>query len=428
MNNGLFILETCITVVFYSLNVFSMCRVFLGNFDFEHQLASEVYAASGGATPALNLQLACCWLGMAEAGDQIYLPGSVSPDFMTHLTASGLPEVEFISEWPRREHAALREFVPWGWSEAVVNLAHAQGFTANTPDLAAVKTVNSRSFSFQCETEWGVSLPGSRQVKSIEELVAGVAELPLQNDRESAWVLKADFSMSARERMLGRGSSVANQIRDWAKKRFASRQPLFLEPWVRRIAEAGLQFEIPQQGEPELLGLALLLCDDRGQYRGSRICVDEQTRETWQPAMEVGHRVALRVQQTGYSGPLGIDAMQYRDERGELQWRPIQDVNARITMGRLALGFQRFLESGQVASWLHFPWKESYGQPFSNWLRCVADAQESRTRLIATSPDQINGRTLRLVNALLISETTEELYRAEETMMRAVSELAETAC
>ncbi|QDT91257.1 hypothetical protein [Gimesia algae] len=405
-----------------------MLRVFLGNFDFEHQLASEVYSMPGGAAPALNLQLASCWLGMAEAGDQIYLPALVSPEFITDLQAAGLPEVEWISEWPRRDHATAREFVPWGWSEASAKLANAQRFTVTTPDLSAVKTVNSRSFSFQCETEWGLSLPGSCQVECMEELQAAVAELPLQRDSESTWVLKADFSMSARERMLGRGRLVSTQIRDWAKKRFAYQQPLFLEAWVQRSAEAGLQFEIPEQGEPEFLGLALLLCDDRGQYRGSRICVDEQTRETWQTAIEVGHRVALRVQQTGYFGPLGIDAMQFRDEQGQLQWRLIQDVNARYTMGRMALGFTRFLEPGQVASWLHLSWKESYGQPFSKWLRCVADTQKSSTRLIATSPDQINGQTLRLVNGLLISETTEELDRAEENLMRAVSVLAETTC
>ena len=406
-----------------------MSCVFLGNFDFEHQLASEVYAAAGGGTPALNLQLASCWLGIAAAGDQIYLPASIAPEFITQLAVDGLPTVEWISTWPGREQAAQREFVPWGWSEAAANLADAQGFRTTAPDLAAVKTVNSRSFSFHCETEWGVSLPGSCQVKDMDELEAAVAELAArQGTEETTWVLKADFSMSARERMLGRGAGVSNPIRDWAKKRFAYPQPLFLEPWVQRVAEAGLQFEIPQQGEPAFLGLAQLLCDDRGQYRGSRICVDAQTQKTWQPAIEMGQRVAARVQQAGYFGPLGIDAMQYRDERGALQCRPIQDVNARYTMGRLALGFRRFLKSGQVASWLHFPWKESYGQPFSKWLRCVADMQESGTRLVATSPDQIDGQTLRLVNVLLISETTDELDRNEEALMRAVAVLAETAC
>lgn len=406
-----------------------MRRVFLGNFDFEHQLTREVYAATGGATPALNLNLASCWLGMAADGDQIYLPGSVSADFITDLQSAGLPKVELIADWPERDVAAQMTFVPWGWSQATAKLAQSQGFTVTAPDLDAVKTVNSRSFSFECESAWGLNLPGSCRVESLTELETAVAELPRAQDKfETAWVLKADFSMSARERMLGRGTLVATQIRDWAQKRFACQQPLFLEPWVQRTAEAGLQFEIPQQGEPEFVGLALLRCDDSGQYRGSRICVDEQTQETWLPAIEVGRRVAERVQHAGYFGPLGIDAMQYRDARGELQCRPIQDINARYTMGRLALGFARFLKPEQVASWLHFPWKESYGQPFSKWLRCVADTQKSSTRWIATSPDQINGQALRLVNVLLISETTEELFQAEETLMRAVSTLAETAC
>ncbi len=271
-------------------------------------------------------------------------------------------------------------------------------------------------------------MAGSRQVESLTELESAVSELHAQqSEQDNAWVVKANFSMSARERMRGLGAQLTEQVRGWAAKRLSNGQPLFLEPWVNRTAEAGLQFEIPRQGEPQWIGLALLLCDERGQYRGSRIRVDEQTLNEWQPAIEAGQRVAKRAQQSGYFGPLGIDAMQFSNERGELQWRAIQDVNARYTMGRLALGFARFLQPDQVASWLHFPWKESYGIRFSNWLRCVAEQEPSGTRLIATSPDQIDGQPLRLVNALLISNTSEALCQAEADLMRAVSELTETA-
>ncbi len=405
-----------------------MRRFFLGNFDFEHQLASEVHAAPVGATPGLNASLASCWLGLAEDGDLISLPGTVPPAFAAQLTQSGLPRVEFTRQWPASKQAAEFEFVPWGWSDIVKQIAQTKGFHFESPDLRAVQTVNARTFSFACEQEWGLLLAGCRQVNNLVELESAVSDLQtLPGGEENAWVVKANFSMSARERMLGRGPRLSDQIKGWAVKRFSQGQPLFLEPWVRRMAEAGLQFEIPRQGVPVWKGLALLLCDARGQYRGSRITVDEPTSDEWQPAIEVGRRVAQRAQQAGYFGPLGIDAMQFLDERGALQWRPIQDVNARYTMGRLALGFSRFLKPNEAASWLHLPWKESYGIRFSNWLRCVSEQGASDTRLIATSPDQIDGQTLRLVNVLLISNTIEQLCQAEADLMRAVSELAETA-
>lgn len=405
-----------------------MQRFFLGNFDFEHQLASEVYAAPGNATPALNATFASCWIGLAEDDDLLFLPGSVSPDFVVRLKEAGLPRVELTNQWPIREQAAELEFVPWGWSDAVQRIAAEKGFQFESPDLSAVQAVNARTFSFACEQEWGLALPGSCQVNDLTELETAVHELQQQEaEPENTWVVKANFSMSARERMLGRGSVLTEQVRGWAVKRFSSGQPLFVEPWVKRTSEAGLQFFIPREGEPVWVGLALLLSDQRGQYRGSRISVDEETLEEWRPAIEVAQRVAQRVQEAGYFGPLGIDAMQYLNARGEQQWRPIQDVNARYTMGRLALGFSRFLKPQEVASWLHFPWKESYGIRVSNWLRCVSEQGAAGTRLIATSPDQIDGQTVRLVTVLVISETTEQLCQAETDLMRAVSELAECA-
>lgn len=404
-----------------------MRRFFLGNFDFEHQLASEVYAAPGGATPALNATFASCWIGLAEEDDLLFLPGSVSPDFVMRLSEAGLPRVELTNQWPTREQAAELEFVPWGWSDAVQRIAADKGFQFESPDLRAVQTVNARTFSFACEQEWGLALPGSCQVNDLTELEAAVCQLQQQEaESENTWVVKANFSMSARERMLGRGTQLTDQMRGWAAKRFAQGQPLFVEPWVKRTAEAGLQFFIPREGEPQWMGLALLLSDERGQYRGSRISVDASTLSEWQPAIEVGQRVAQRAQAAGYFGPLGMDAMQFSDQRGEQRWRPIQDVNARYTMGRLALGFSQFLQPHQAASWLHLPWKESYGICFSNWLRCVSEQGGSGTRLIATSPDQIDGHTVRLLTVLLISETAGQLCQAETDLMQAVSELAET--
>ena len=79
-------------------------------------------------------------------------------------------------------------------------------------------------------------------------------------------------------------------------------------------------------------------------------------------------RIAQRVQQLGYFGPLGIDAMQYRDEAGAIRLRPLQDVNARYTMGRLALGFGRVLRPGWCGTWGHFSRRHLAGRDRKAWL------------------------------------------------------------
>jgi hypothetical protein len=95
-------------------------------------------------------------------------------------------------------------------------------------------------------------------------------------------------------------------------------------------------------------------------------------------------------------------------------------------MGRLALGFQRFLTADQVASWLHFPWKESYGIDFSNWLRCVTQQLPGDVSVRPTSPDRIEGQHPRLASLLLIAENATDLLTAQAVLHDAHNELNQT--
>ena len=78
-----------------------------------------------------------------------------------------------------------------------------------------------------------------------------------------------------------------------------------------------------------------------GGYAGSAVTSRENHRERWSAAVAAATQAAEAVAAEGYFGPLGIDAMQYRAGDGTIAVRPIQDVNARWTMGRLSLGLRR---------------------------------------------------------------------------------------
>jgi len=140
------------------------------------------------------------------------------------------------------------KFIPWGWSDAVCQVAQTRGFQSETPNLSAVQAVNARTFSFQCEQEWGLILAGSRQVESLTELESAVSELHAQqSEQDNAWVVKANFSMSARERMRGLGAQLTEQVRGWAAKRLSNGQPLFLEPWVNRRPKQVVSLKFPDR-------------------------------------------------------------------------------------------------------------------------------------------------------------------------------------
>ncbi|MDB5335695.1 MAG: hypothetical protein JWN70_1314 [Planctomycetaceae bacterium] len=328
-----------------------MPRIFVGNFDFEHELTSGRRELSRDVQK-LAADLVSAWLSIADADDVIWSPTGVPTFDFQDLQSRGFQLSRFISREFDLPDGENWELVPWGWTTDLVKWGSSHGWNCPAPPIDIVQHVNSRIFRWQLEQELGIALPGSAVLRSVEELVAHTAEHAAHG---AGWVLKANFGMAGRERILGRGPLPGDPVLNWARKRFAQSAGLVFEPWVERVSEAGLQWNIPSAGEPQLLGITPLLTDASGTYRGSRLSCTAEELAGWQPAIEKALQVAYRVQQSGYWGPMGLDAMQYRTPDGQVRCRPLQDLNARYTMGRMALGLKRFVPGGCEADWLHDP-------------------------------------------------------------------------
>jgi len=231
------------------------------------------------------------------------------------------------------------------------------------------------------------------------------------------WLLKANFGMSGREAVRGRGTLLDEKTRNWAQRRLTAAGPITFEPIVERLAEAGIQLEVPQSGSPLLIGVTPLLVDGSGVYRGSRLGCPAKELEGWQPAVETAKRVARRIQQLGYFGPLGIDAMQYRDEAGESRLRLLQDINARYTMGRLALGFSRALPSGWCGTWLHFNRRHLQGRERDDWLHNMRHVLPADMMTAATSPWSIDSQPVEHHAVLLLAPSSEARREAESAVL-----------
>lgn len=327
-----------------------MRRLFLGNFHFESELA-----AARGWNPAASLRRMSAervpsWISLAEEGDLIWTPEPIPHSFWESLTTQGLPRVRSVNEPPKKEF----ELVPWGWSPSTRRL----GFRTSQPSDESVRLGNSREWSFELEQQLGVALPGAARIKRIEEIADVVRRSASQfgeAESEHAWVIKANFGMAARERVLGRGLTLTTANERWLQRRLQTDGAVFFEPWLRRRTEVGIQWTLPKSGhgQPELQGITPLLTDKQGGYRGSEFSLDGIVPTEWQHSVDVTQQAALRLQQLGYFGPLGIDAAIYEDSAGRALARPLQDINARYTMGRLSLGFRRLLRPGERGVWQH---------------------------------------------------------------------------
>ena len=297
-----------------------MPRVFVSNFDFEHELAGLPDLSR--AARSVTTHLSGVWRTIAEPGDVVLEQG---PDGTTSPEAYTL--------------------VPWGWSESMLALAARHGVQARHPPLDVVRRVNERSFRFRLEQELNIALPGACELRSLGEAAHAVDRL------NGPWVLKAAFGMAGREQLRGSGV-LSSQARSWVADKLTL-GPIVVEPWLDSLGEAGLQFEVPESGPPQLVGVTPQIVDRRGTYRGSLFGAAEDNA-CWESAVEVGLEVARRVQTEGYFGPLSLDAMRYRD--GDVEGlRPLQDLNARWSMGRLALGLVRQLSPGECGAWVHLP-------------------------------------------------------------------------
>ncbi|MGC1272386.1 MAG: hypothetical protein WBC44_01670 [Planctomycetaceae bacterium] len=309
-----------------------MPRLFVGNFDFEHRFGRE------GTLPRhlveINAALAPVWATIADDGDAVWTPTPIDLAIFDRLARQRLPRLTPVAE-PQMLDREF-EFVFWGENEWARSAAQRWGRTwlGCEPDI--VRRVNSRRFKFELERRFDVLPDGAALVGNVEELATA---LTLQaND---GWVLKAEFGGAGREVRFGAGPP-SKQDLAWASNRFRQGVVVTVERRLERLDEAGIQFHVERNGDVVCLGVTPLLTRPTGGYLGSGFDDEPQLCIDWAQAVEVGRRVAEAVAAEGYFGPLGIDAMRYRDAAGAIRVRPLQDLNARYTMGGLALGLRRF--------------------------------------------------------------------------------------
>jgi hypothetical protein len=382
-------------------------RLFLGNFDFEHHLAPAGPRALSAQIRRLNHEMAFCLVPLAEPGDCIWAPELPDSDFATHLEELGLPPLRFVSQANDLPDA---ELVPWGWCESVKKWGAKHGCRIDAPDFGAVARANSREFSSALEAEWAVGLPGARTIRTREELDQALSEA---SQLPHGGVIKANFGMSARERILIRPQSARAQDVEWARRRIERGESLFFEPWVEAVAQFGCQLSVPREASPRWEGVTQLFTDIHGTYRGSSIesdCASPGVRQLPPNVFETVERAAHRVSELGYFGPLGIDVMQYRTSTGEIGWRPLQDINVRLTMGRAALRWRRVLSPGESAVWLHL--RRSAGGT-SDLEALIAPARlPPGVRVVRTSPLEVGGKHTSHPTALVIAQSPDALNAA----------------
>lgn len=162
-----------------------------------------------------------------------------------------------------------------------------------------------------------------------------------QVERWPAWT-RHDFTLKPRHGTAGRGRVSRFQEIAGAGERLARAGGAILEPWLQRTHDLSVQLYISPEAEIQLLGSTRLITSPAGVARGIAGTIGDDGLSHAQSPCDAAVRsaaieLASSAAKLGYSGPCGVDAFEFRGPAG-LELRPIVELNARFTIGTVALG------------------------------------------------------------------------------------------
>ncbi|MBL8819902.1 MAG: hypothetical protein JNL58_28010 [Planctomyces sp.] len=414
-----------------------MQTIILPNLMFEEELAGGGGQSAGEAARRVSELIPVTGLLFPDRSTTVLIPDGSTP----HELPDVLSNVRFaVRDEVLREITGTSEVIAWGWSPQAVRVSRLLGGAVHHPEVEAVYRINRRQFlgpydiavpADQLELAIAQTQPVQFSRECRNELDVRNAIQELCSPASSQWIVKADLSQAARNRILGDGTTISESHLGWMNRKFLAGETVTFEPWVNRVLEFGIQFEVsrtPAGPSSVCVGVTRLLTLPGGQYSGSLLPAAEA--DSFEQLMLEGNHTEKRIGQHhvefliqyglkiaeaagrfGYFGPIGIDSMIYRGVDGRLFVRPANDINGRYTMGRVALSLGRGPGGAAAGAWLCIPGKvlRDFGKDLANLL-------PKSVRMERTSPGRIGDRPVTMASVFLISDDIEAVYWSFKTL------------
>jgi hypothetical protein len=315
----------------------------------------------------------------------------------------GFEEAECVHPSTLTTSASPDRLVFWGVTPRTVSLAERLGLEEHFPTASVVREVNDKRFSHELEGALNIALPHSQVVESPEQLQAAVADCPHR------WVLKHPFGVSGRDRMLGQRREISHSALGWARRLLEGGWTLVFEAWVEDRDDFSLHFDVHQNGCVEYLGHTQLVNDQGGVYRGNRVLPFPVHPE----ALQTVTRAVKKVATQGYWGPVGVDGLSGR-LGDETILRPLVEINARYSFGRLALALKRWFPKDWCYRWWH-PSRAEIPQMSEAPLPELA--QDLKQSGYYKLPDNVDPAH-RSGTVVVVASSPGELQQLEESLVR----------
>lgn len=340
--------------------------------------------------------------------DAVLVRQKPSADFLRRLQSLGFAIPEFVeygagglvdSPLVERKVNALK---PWGWSpdsaEFLAPLVAGLPSNGIGPRWSAeVRSLYAKSWSaarlreFLAEQE--VDFLGGTEVVgvacgTVEQVLSAVEKFRVAGF--DPLVIKAIYGSSGRDQLHNRGGQFNDGQRGWLQKILKQQGQVVVEPWLDKVADLSLHFDVDATGNVQVSGWTRFLTDDRGQYRWTFVGQiaagldleatkflygdGRDARRLPRLGEQLAKFLAGPLAAAGYCGPVGVDALVYR-AGNELKLKPIVEINPRTTMGRVALGLQQMVNSARTAIWLVLSRREVAAAGFADLTACAEQLQ-----------------------------------------------------
>lgn len=302
--------------------------VYLINTDFEEVLAQETIGS-------IHEQLQFLPLLYASPADMVAVSFLPPPQ-----------EIQALAKQPWRKGVPLpklilqEEIVPfyekplvyWGASSPLQQWAKERTMSVHFPDPNLLARVCSKAYSFRYST-----LPEAALLFSPADLVVWDRTLSRKK------VLKTCFGYSGKGLHLF--ETLSKHTWNFCEREWAALRPVLAEPWLQKTMDLSSQWTIHETGSWTLHGITFFTTSSKGVYRSSYTMPESSIHKAMQSFIEEHlihcQKVLWDLFAEGYFGPVGCDALIYRDEEKKLHLYPIVEINPRETISKATLLMQQ---------------------------------------------------------------------------------------
>jgi len=388
-------------------------REYLVNADFDLSLrpGRVPETADGRGRQAVEMPLHLLLLG--DHGCSVLVDEAPAKDFLAYVERAGLPRPR-TSVLPDVNPDA--EFVPFGWNSEAATISGSYARPAPHPPLAVVKRVNGRRFAADLE----------RQLFDVDEIL-GVFTAPDKIEACIAsrppgeeWLLKSEHGNAGLGNRRLRSATLSRSDWEVMQRLLDEDVCLLLERWRQRVLDIATVFTLEGDGGVEDLQVYEIINTADGAYIGSLFDEASETLDPWRPAVtEIAMKVARRLAEEGYFGPVCLDHFVWRDG-DQLSLRPLADLNARLQVSAPVIRLWRSWGGDRVLYWRLFAARKLRLPPDYRLLEAALahDAFDSRSRVgvLVTSPFHIGERRLRRIGVLLAGTTRAEVEELDRRL------------